>query len=501
MRVGIIDLGTNSVRFDVQEIRPGKKPRRLHREKLMIRLGQGVFLEGKLDSSAVRRTIQAFVSFKKTASILKVDKILAFGTSALREASDSADLLEKIRSKAGMDVRVIQGGEEAKLIAQGILANEKGLQGRFALVDIGGGSTEISVCQGSKILQSASFPLGTARLQQIFLKTSPPKREPIEALRRYVRSTILSKTIAEEWPKVPKVIGSSGTVRALAKTLKKTNGSKATPRKELSKLVKSMSAMTTTQLLGIPGMEAKRVDMILAGAILLEEAMNSLGAKEVRATNYSLREGILDEEVRVYRQHKGSHIAFHLQDLHAKAKLLGCNEPHLRQVAKLSEHLFDALRPLHRLKPEWKLYLTAAAILHDVGESITPTNHAAHSYYVVKNADFPSMEKWESEFVAQLCLRHARGKITKSALAFTGDPARRNAFTKLLAILRVADALDRGHKARVSIYRVRMTRDSVQLILSSTSSKDATDLELLRLDQKKSLFEEVFHKKLVARGI
>ncbi len=502
MRLAVIDLGTNSVRFDVHQIGPGNRIRQLHREKLMVRLGQGVFLEGKLDKDAIRRTVQAFSSFQRTSEELNAQKIVAFGTSALREASDSQRLLQLIRAKTGIEVRVISGVEEARLIALGILQHEKPPKGRYALLDIGGGSAEISICQGRAIRHSTSFPLGTARLQQVFLKSSPPKAAsrggitPIEELRRHIKGTLLPKIISENWPKANFVLGSSGTIRALARMLKKGGaGGKSIELKDLRKLVKTMSTMTTTQLLAVPGMEGKRVDMILAGAILLEECMDALSAKKLKPTDFSLRDGILEEELKLHRENQRSHIALHLPDLYAKAKRLGSAEGHLKQVVSLCETLFAKLKPLHKLDANWGTYLTAAAILHDTGEAISSTRHGAHSCYLVRNADFPSMEQWETEFVAQLCLWHANGKPAEDELVkFGGDKRRRDAFYKLLALLRVGDALDRGHTSTVKIARVQTDLKKVRIFLSGRAPMD---LEMLRIDQKKQLFEQIFKRTLV----
>jgi exopolyphosphatase/guanosine-5'-triphosphate,3'-diphosphate pyrophosphatase len=508
MRVGIIDLGTNSVRFDINQIGPGSRVRKLHREKLMVRLGQNVFLDGKLDPAAIRRTLQAFTSFQRTAEDLQVRRIVAFATSALREAGDSDKFLNLIRSRTGIDVRVISGEEEAKLIAKGVLSNERSsTKGRYGLVDIGGGSTEISICRGKEVLHAESFPLGTARLQQVFLKSSPPpapkagQLSAVEQLRRYIRGILLPKMIAEEWPKVDRLLGSSGTIRAIARIVKKSGGGKSIDYKELKKLVKQMSGMTTTELLGIPGMEARRVDMIVAGAVLLEECMAVLGAKKAIATEYSLRDGILEEEKQIYRQHEVSNIPFHLADLYSKAQKFRTgpdDEAHLKQTVEISEALFDRLKRLHKLDAKWRHHLTAASILHDVGEAISRTRHGAHSYYIVKNADIPSMEKWEAEFVGQLCLWHQDGKISQKDLSFAGSKDRKQAFVKLLAILRVADALDRSHKRLLKIRNVRINPKSVRLLVSA---RNGIDLELLRVEQKKSLFEQVFQRSLVIERV
>ena len=298
MRLGIIDLGTNSVRFDVQELGPGRRIHRLHREKRMIRLGQGVFLHGRLDRNAMRRTLGAFLRFRQAAEALGAKRIVAFATSALREATDNERLLGLIRRRAGIELRIISGEEEARLIARGILAHERVRRGRFALVDIGGGSTEISVCRGRSALRSASFDLGTSRLQQLFLRRSPPSRRIVRDLRTHIRTTLRRTIAAEGWPGASHVLGSSGTVRALAKILRKRGGGRTIERRTLSRLVSEMARMNPKDLARLPGIEPHRVDMILAGGILLEECMRALGAGTVAPTPYALRDGILEEERR-----------------------------------------------------------------------------------------------------------------------------------------------------------------------------------------------------------
>lgn len=499
MRIGIIDLGTNSVRFNVHSIGRNGKPRLLHQEKLMIRLGEGVFLKGKLDPRAIHRALHAFISFRHTATLLQTENIIAFATSALREASDAETLTQLIREKTQIDIRVISGEEEAQLIAMGILANEKSLKGKFGLVDIGGGSTEISICRGKKILNSSSFPLGTARLQQVFLKTSPPQSikgtdvEPISALRRNIKSILLPKLILEGWPKISRIIGSSGTIRALERILKKVFPNAPLNRKNLQKLIKIMKKMTRTELLQIPGMEARRVDMILSGAILLEECMDALSATEFTTTNYSLRDGILDRSIKLHFNESKSEISFKIENLVEKAKKFGSSPQSIKQALYLSELLFDRTYRLHKLKSEWKRYLLAAAILHDVGQTISPSHHEAHSYYIVKNADFPGMEKWETEFISQLCYHHNTGLLSKKELSFTKDKNRRSAFVKLLALLRIVDAFSRGQHMNSKIQKVRISKKQ---IIFQLSAKNSAELAVLRIEQKKILFEHLFHRTI-----
>ena len=277
--------------------------------------------------------------------------------------------------------------------------------------------------------------------------------------------------------------------------MKRNNGGD-TDRKGLRKLVKEMSGLTKAELLTIPGMEIKRVDLILSGAILLEECMDALGANSFTTTGYSLRDGILEREMRLMRRQGKGQTYFNLDDLFRKARRLGSNVGHLKQVCHLAESLFDATKRLHRLDPIWKRYLSAAAILHDVGEAISPIHHEMHSYYVVRHGDFLSMENWESEFIARLCLHHngTPGTLNKKDLNFTEEKAKKLAFVKLLALLRVADGLDRGHQSSLKIKSVRIEKQKISLTLSGGGP---IDLDILRAEQKKALFEETFRRELV----
>ena len=490
MRVAIIDLGTNSVRFDVHAIGQTGKMKLLHREKLMIRLGRGVFLRGRMDVNAIERAVDVFRHFRHVADGLRVRKVVAFGTSALREAQNSSQLLEKVKTLTGIEIKVISGSEEAKLIALGILSNDAVPKGRFALVDIGGGSTEITICQGRRALLPQSFPLGTARLQQVFLKRSPPKESQILQLREYTRN-ILAQGLGKS-KSVDTVVGSSGTVRSVAKIL----GKKSFQLKELQALVKKMRTMSTTQLMDIPGMEPKRVDMILAGAILLEEILLKLGAKKVVPSEFSLRDGIIEEERRVHLAHKTSRIELHLEDLFSRAQRFGIPAEHLRQMVNLAGEIFDRLRSVHRLDPKWKIYLLSTIILRRSGEMVAFGDREKHAYYIVKNSDFSSIEGWEQEFIARLCLHHTGGRVGKDLSYLGKDKDRKEAFLKILALVRVVDALDIGPQTIIRLRKVEIRREFVKLHISGAGT---AGIEQLMIERKKKLFEDVFAKSFLVQ--
>ncbi len=503
MRVGIIDLGTNSVRFDIHEFQFRAKKItglvNIHSEKVMVRLGQGVFSTGKLNKEAVGRTLESFVGFSVLLKEFHVERIVAFGTSALREARDSAQFIQLVKKKTGIEIKIITGYEEARLISLGILQWEKKKpSGAFALVDIGGGSTEIAICRGKKVQQMVSLPLGTARLQQLFLKGSPPsplmvgghRRDAVNELCAYIQSVLQAHF---KGVKLSHIIGSSGTIKAIVRMQPKVAGLRKGYRetRRLGDLVELLRPLTTAQLLNVKGLESRRADMILGGAVLFREITQVLRAKTFSVSKYSLRDGILIEELELQAKQKTS-IGLHFDHLLWRAERLAKNPNHLRQVRFLAETLFDELRFAHRLPRRWRDYLSAAAILHDVGESISPMNHEEHSYYVVKSANFPSMEDWESEFIGLICRYHNSGWEKFRKLPWSRHPVlrgeRKKVFLKLLGMLQLADALDRSRRSLVTGLRAEKKRGQ---ILLRVRCKAVADLESFRFEQKKEVFEKV----------
>jgi exopolyphosphatase / guanosine-5'-triphosphate,3'-diphosphate pyrophosphatase len=496
-RLAIIDLGTNSVRFDVHETTSNQSTRLLHREKLMVRLGENVFTTGKLDSNAMRRTVQALTSFKRRADELKVDKVVAFATSALREASDGAVLIQRVRKRLGLKIHVISGAEEAALIAEGILSRETRPEGLFGLIDIGGGSTEISICKGKKILHGESFPLGVARLQQIFLRTIPPEegRESVQHLRGHIRSVLRSTLKSQRWPKVTCVIGSSGTARALSRMCRRNTANDLHP-KWLGKLVRTMTPLTLSEIRELPGMDPKRADLMLAGTLVLEESLRALGAKSATATEFSLRDGILDQELRRIEPTR-AHGKWDWNPYIERASHFGEDPARCRWLIQSALQLFKKLSPVHRLDDKWFPYLAMALLFRNTGRAISPLGYEQHSAYIVQHSELPLSESWETEFIAHLCLLHNQAKPHLGKLPFLKhEPSSRSAaFPKLLSLLRVLDALDSALPKKVVAERVEVASKHVRLWLTKG---DSTELALLHLNQKKALFEKLFHRSLVA---
>jgi exopolyphosphatase/guanosine-5'-triphosphate,3'-diphosphate pyrophosphatase len=473
----------------------------------MVRLGQDLFLAGKLSLEGKRRTLEAVHSFKETMDALHVDKIVAFGTAAVRDASDGEIFLKEIETQTGVHFRMITGAEEAALIAKGILYFEGTPSGIYALVDIGGGSTEVSICKGKKILRSHSFNLGVAKLQQVFLKTQPPKKiaigkskkksDPVQDLRNFIKSVVLPKMLIDRWPKATKIIGSSGSVIALAKLVHGNKDASVKPfnKKDLTKTVKLIADKTPIELLSLKGMEPKRVDLILAGGILLDEIAGLVGAKQIKTSEFALRDGILVDELDHYHKSTSKNSSFPIEEIEKRIADWGIDHQHAQTVRDHASFMFDALKGIHHLKPKWKTYLCAAAILHDVGEMVSHSNHSEHSEYIIKNAHFVGMHEWESNLIALLCRYHKEEKmmLKMSKVPYGKKDELREVFLKLLSILQMADSMDRTHKHSLQLKRAKVLRKQVNLYFKS---KHPCDLEMLRFEQKKNLFEIIFKREV-----
>ncbi len=496
-RLAILDLGTNSVRFDIHEVADKSAPRLIHREKLMVRLGERLFQTGRLDSQAIRRTLQALGNFKKTATELKVHKWVAFGTSALREARDRDRLLIPAKKKFGINIEVISGQEEARLIARGILANERGLKGNFAFVDIGGGSMEISLCRDRKVIYSKSFPLGAARMQQVYLKSTPPRvdrrRNPMRDAKKEIRR-LLEPEKAHFDMGLTLVCGSSGTVRALSRIFKRMTGSEQIQLDGLKKLTKKMASMTQAELLALPGMEPRRSDLILAGSLVFEECLKALDVDVAMSTDYSLRDGIFAREIQRLELEHQRPTEVDLDPLFRQAARLGDDVRELKSLVHLGERLFFQLQPVHRLPDRWLTYLKLALLYRNAGKVISPLETERHTAYIVRHADLPLYEGWEVEFVAQLCLHKYEKKVNPANLMALSPPAKL-IFPKILALFQIADALHPKDGIVPAGLRARILPR--QLILRVPRSKSA-ELSLMRLQQRKPFFEKVFGKTLDA---
>ncbi|MCC6955092.1 MAG: hypothetical protein IT290_13325 [Deltaproteobacteria bacterium] len=311
--VAVIDIGTNSVRLDVRKLHDGKTWELLTRQKEVIRLGRSVFTEGIIDEESERALVENLTKFQKKIRHFNADETLCVGTSALREARNSDAILERLRAELGIVVEIIPGEREAELIARGVVENEGGLENPFLLIDIGGGSTELTEVNCGQVVRSHSLPLGALRLQEVFLKSIPPlpraeDADPIASCCRHASETLQSLFPRRD-PSI-QLVGSSGTVKALGRIFQVIPGDDMTDAPidsaerptytllDLRDFIGRASSMSRDELAALPRVDKKRAEVLLAGALLLERIMSHFGADDIRVTDYSLRDGLYQEWLR-----------------------------------------------------------------------------------------------------------------------------------------------------------------------------------------------------------
>jgi exopolyphosphatase / guanosine-5'-triphosphate,3'-diphosphate pyrophosphatase len=290
MRLAVIDLGTNSARLTIHEMIDGESEL-LHKEKIRISLGTSVFNKGLVDFKHLGKTLSAFQDFVERLDAFDVDHVSAMATSALREAQNGEEVRHIIEKKTGINIEIISGQKEAHLIAKGVLANEDLTKGSVGLIDIGGGSTEISLWENEELQKCESFALGGLRFQELVLKAHPPEARLIRQTRQQV-ARVLSHRI-RNWKMNERVFGTGGTIKVLGKVLTGIGHTENIQKAALSVLIGDLSKMNLDEISNLPGMTEGKAPIILAGAIILEETMTVLGINFVTPTKYSLKDGIL----------------------------------------------------------------------------------------------------------------------------------------------------------------------------------------------------------------
>lgn len=502
-----VDIGTNSFHLVVARFSEGSKFEVLTREKEMVRLGSGSGRGGdmkRLKKDAVDRGIDALDRIRRLAETYDAP-IHAVATSAVREAENAQSFLDRARDEAGVEVEVISGLEEARLIHLGVLQAVPVYDRRMVLVDIGGGSTEILVGERGEELAAGSLKLGAIRLTSRFFRSNRLHPGSVDACRRYVRAALAP--MAREVRRVgfQVAVGSSGTVATMAAMVQasrhegpapKTLNNFSFTRSEVKATVRRLiDADTVGKRRQLPGVEPSRADILLAGAIILEQAMRELGIDEMVYSDYALREGALLDAL----QRRQGATLHHLHDLRRRsvlhlAELMDEDPAHSAQTARLALQLFDATVDRHGLGDDCRELLEAASLLSNIGLFVSHSGHHKHSYYLIRNADhLTGFTDHEIEIIAQVARYHRKSapKLKHTEYAAL-RPADRRVVRTLAGILRVAISLDRTHAGLVESVTVHRAGRGKGVIIELTGRPRADlSLELYTADERKALLEEV----------
>jgi len=493
--LAVVDVGSNSVRLQICQAAPDGSTSILAEDRSAVRLGEQVFRTGRLSAEAIARTGAALGRFAELSRRAGADKVWAVATSAVREASNRSLLLKTVRAQAGLELEVISGAEEARLICLGVLQGTPPSERRL-LCDIGGGSTEITAARGEEPESAYSVPLGSVRLKEFFIEHDPISRKEARLVDETVQDA-LRDVDPFLGGRFRRVIGSAGTISAVAALAQRPgaarNGIKPglVTRAQIVDALERLRGTTAKQRRKL-GVEEHRADIIYAGAAILEGVMRKLRVEEVEVTGRGLRDGLMADLVR--RVVRPPAVGLHqehavVEGLRAFGRRCGYRESHADQVAALSLSLFDQTRVIHRLGDEERALLQAAALLHDVGAFVSYNRHHKHSYYLLYHADLPGFTDRERELVATIARYHRRSAPKdRHELFQVLAPEERIAVRRLAALLRVADGLDRGHRNNVRGVRVTRGRRGLQV---EVFAGEGGELEIWAAQQKADLLAEV----------
>ena len=500
MRIAAIDIGTNSVHMIVVQVRADHSFEIVDREKEMVRLGAGGLGGRALTELTMRSALQALAKFKRLAESHDVDEVIAAATSAVREAENGRDFLATIRQRTGIQVRVISGTEEARLIHRAAVYGVDVSDGAALVLDIGGGSVELTLGRGSQVRVAHSLKLGVIRLTERFVHSDPITRADERRMVSYITEMLFPVTEKIRGRGFARVVGTSGTILslgALAVGEGRAVGSDALRNrrvslKQLRRVRKELTALDLAGRIGIPGLDPRRADLAVAGSVLICTVLRLLGARELTLCDLALREGLALDYIHRNRAHIAKVEQYpdvRRRSVIELAERCNYSEPHARQVMRMALSLFDQTSAIHGLATREREWLEYAALLHDIGVHISYSRHHKHSYYLIKNGDLRGFEPQEIEVMALVTRYHRRGlpKRSHSGYGDLSGPRRRTVRT-LSAMLRVAEGLDRSHAQ--SVASVSVAPGAHDCLLKLTPSGD-TELELWAAQRNVAPLESV----------
>jgi exopolyphosphatase/guanosine-5'-triphosphate,3'-diphosphate pyrophosphatase len=503
-----IDIGTNSVHLIVVKILEHGNFEIIDREKEVIRLGEGFSGDiKKLTGDAIERAVTAIARFKDIAETHNA-KIRAVATSAVRESANRNEFIEKVYEKTGIQVEVISGQEEARLIYLGILRAVPVYEKRALCIDIGGGSTEFVLGVNGKIEFSRSLKIGAVRLTQKFFEGNKITKSAIDECRKWVEGEIFHVTNYIDKYGFEVCVGSSGTIQTVGNIAAELSKRDVTPnrilnnfeftKEELSKIADTvLNAKSLSERKKIKGMDSKRADIFPAGIIILQTIFEQLKINKLTISEYALREGIVVDSLRNLNieQHRPRLSDIRYESVLQLAKTCYFDSEHCFHVANLATKIYDDLQDLHKLEGSAREYLIAASILHDIGHHIAHNQHHKHSNYIIRNSELMGFNENEINIIANVARYHRKShpkqKHQEFALLSSKDQL---VVKKLSAILRVADSLDRSHKQKINSIEAKVINGTVELYLKLNNK--SIEIELWNLGRREKLFEEVFEKQI-----
>ncbi|MHB8080278.1 MAG: Ppx/GppA phosphatase family protein [Candidatus Krumholzibacteriia bacterium] len=506
--VAFLDVGTNSARLLLVRVQPDGSYAVITQQKETVRLGEGAFPEQRLQPEAIDRAVLVCGRFADMARSYGAQEIVAVATAAAREATNREELLRRLRRGAGLEVRVVSGREEARLIHLGVSSGMR-LEGQSALfIDIGGGSTELAVGDQRRAQFLDTLKLGAIRLTSHFFlpeETGPVAPARYALVRRYVKSSALRALQRLQALRWDFAVGSSGTIGALAEVAERLEGRReerrrpeTLSRERLAQVMTLLCSLPLAERRRVAGLAPERADIIVAGGAILETLMAELAVPELRVSDRGLRDGLLvDFLTRRAPAAPAGGGGIRGESVLRLGRAFGFAEAHARRVTELALELFDSAREagLHAHDDAARELLGHAALLHDVGVALSFSDHHLHSAYFIRHGDLLGFDETEIAIMAAVARFHRKQRPRKSHPELAGLSARHRRVVRDLArLLTLAENLERSHLGAVRHARLRAVgrRDCV---LELAAERDC-QLEVWGVQSQVDAFRRAFGRRL-----
>jgi exopolyphosphatase/guanosine-5'-triphosphate,3'-diphosphate pyrophosphatase len=510
-----IDIGSNSCRLKIAVVHQHRL-KTLHEDREVTRLGESVFQTGVISPEAMAGTIRALKRFHKAVQLHIVDKVRVVATSAMRDARNAGAFTEWVKSATGWNVEVISGLEEGRLIHLGVVTHEVGARGRCLMIDLGGGSCEVTLSDRGSIKSMVSLPLGAVRLQEQFLQSDPPAKADIARLKQFIERELRRADKKLGPVRVGLVVATSGTAAALAEAsghVRKGNMAKKSLAKkrlervgaltadtpDVRRLAERLTKMTNAEREAVPGIGPRRSEIIIGGALVYASLLERMGLKGFRYSPLGLRDGMLAQMLAEVDLRTSVHQKLETERWAGVLEVCRRYGTDLKTVEPVREHvvqLFDALVAVHELPEEYRLWLESAAMMHDVGKFMNHQGHFRHTQYIIANSEIFGFSPEQRLVVSAIARYLGKSRPDPMDRVMRGIPLEQQVHVvRAGLLLRLAVALNQDRAS--AALRMRAHVYPKRVLLDLVPGRGGAELEAWSLRKEADYFREVLRRELL----